>query len=164
MGEGNGMHDARHGSEDSGYFSKRNSKAASTGGAKRDSMLVEEPIETVEEVEREADDDNDEEAEEADDEGASLEDPEEDEDEDEFESKSDGKKRENLTGIHDRDQAMIKASIAQPTTQSLTPDHLHQSHPQTQIGTRFISPRRPAEPRISADEAEVARGGYSGAL
>lgn len=47
------MHDGRHGSEDSGYFSRRSSKAVSTGGDRRDSFLVDGLGETVEEVERE---------------------------------------------------------------------------------------------------------------
>ena len=71
IGEAYSRNDGRHGSQDSGYYSRRDSKATSTGDGKRDSVLTEEMEEISEVYEG---------AEEADDEGAGLEDDEEDED------------------------------------------------------------------------------------
>ena len=147
------MHDERHGSEDSGYFSRRNSKAISTGGDRRDSILLDELGETVEEMEREDRKHDDDRAEEADDEGAGLEDLEEEDEEEEEEGDREG---ENLNRKDDQDQAR-KEGIPQPTNQTMTPEHPDQLHPQMGIGTRFISPRKPAEPRVSADEVVAAR-------
>lgn len=158
VGEGDAINDGRHGSEDSGYFSRRSSKAVSIGGGGRGSILVEELGELVERVDREDDKHEDDEAEEADDEGAGLEDLEEDEDEDD----GDGKE-ETINTKTNSDHAMDKDGIAQPTAlnQTVTPKHVHQALPQTRFGTRFISPRRPAEPRLSsADEAMVAGARY----
>ena len=157
--DGNG----RHGSGDSGYFSRRSSKAIGTGGGKRDLILVEEIGETIEGVEREDSRDDDDRAEEADDEGAGLEELEEEEEEEEEEKgEGDGEANGPDNGKGDQDQAEEKR-IAQPTKQTLTTEHANQFYPQMPIGTSFISPRRPAEPRISADEAMFARPRHPGA-
>lgn len=165
MGEGDGMNVGRHGSADSGYFSRRSSKAVSTGGDKRESILMEELSEMVEEVGKEDNANSDSGAEEADDEGAGLEDPEEQEKgEEQEEEQGEGKvKVISLTGNgNEEDQAQKQPTALPPNQPTVTPkpelkhdhDHLTQLHPpQMRIGTRFLSPRRPAEPRLSADEA-----------
>lgn len=156
--EGRGMNDVRHGSEDSGYFSRRSSKTVVTGGGSRDSIFLEDVNDTVGGIEREEGKNGDDRAEEADDEGAGLEDLEEEE-----EYKYDRRGRESPP-VTDDEAHTQKDSIAQPTHQPLTPGHGSQTHPQTRIiGTRFISPRRPAEPQLSADEATVARAKHPGA-
>ena len=139
MGDGYSMKNRRHGSEDSGYFSRRGSKAISTGDGKRDSILTQEMGGIAEDVEME------DEAEEADDEGVVAEEL----------VAEDGSSKGGLNRKgHDYH------GIAQPSVhpQIAKPEHLYQVQPQTRIGTRFISPRKPAEPRLSADDdAVVAR-------
>ncbi|CAD6574376.1 MAG: hypothetical protein ASARMPREDX12_006570 [Alectoria sarmentosa] len=159
LDDGDGMNNGRHGSEDSGYFSRRGSKAVSAGAGKRDSIFMEELGEMVDIITKEDDKDNDEEAEEADGEGAEIKDLEE-----EIEKENEGKeggdgKQEGLNMNVDEDQTN-KETIPQPTIPTdptLTPEPINQSYLQVRIGTRFISPRRPAEPQLSADEAVVAR-------
>lgn len=145
VGEAYNRKDGRHGSEDSGYFSRRGSKATSTGDGKRDSVLTE-MEEIVEDYEG---------AEEADDESADLEEPED------LESDRD-KIMKPLHG--NRSVGLGKTNrIAQSTllqTQTEHPTHIHpHPHPDIRIGNRFISPapRKPASPRLSADEAVFAR-------
>ena len=166
MGDAYSMKDGRHGSEDSGYFSRRDSKVVSTGDGKRDSVLTEEMEEIAEEIENNNDDGDGEIAEEADDEGAGGEDPEQDEEEERHNSL--------LLGLNDNNRLPHRKSIIaqrpQPHTHTHPPTPSAPQHNQTptpapehrtqiQIGTRFISPRMPASPRLSADEATVAVAG-----
>lgn len=161
MGDAYSMKDGRHGSEDSGYFSRRGSKAVSTGDGKRDSVLTEEMEEIAEEIENNNDDDDDEISEEADDEGAGGEDLEQEEE----------GYNSLLLGLNDNNHLPHRKSIIaqrpQPHTHTHPPTPSASQHNQTptpasehrtqiQIGTRFISPRKPASPRLSADEATVA--------
>lgn len=156
MGDGEGLNDGRHGSEDSGYFSRRSSKAISTGDGRRDSIFMEELGEMIQGIGREDVKDDDEEAEEADDEGAGLEDLEE-----EDEQENDYEKQEGVgVSVKGDDDQAEKEGIARPTNQPETPEHVKQAYSQTRIVTRFISARKPAEPRVSADEAVVARPRY----
>lgn len=142
VGEAYDRKDGRQGSEDSGYFSRRGSKATSAGDGKRDSVLTE-----MEEIVE-----DDEGAEEADDEGADLEEPESDRDE----------IHKPLTRTRNGGLGNAKRIIAQHTlfqTQTKEhPTHVH-PHPDIRIGSRFISPapRKPASPRLSADEAVFAK-------
>ena len=160
-GDAYSMKDGRHGSEDSGYFSRRGSKAVSTGDGKRDSVLTEEMEEIAEEIENNNDDGGDEIAEEADDEGAGGEDLKQEEEGD----------NSLLLGLNDHNHLPRRKSIIaqrpQPHTHTPPPTPSAPRHNQTptpasehrtqiQIGTRFISPRKPASPRLSADEATVA--------
>ena len=146
--------DGRHGSEDSGYYSRRASKAVSTGG-RRESIFTEEIGEIIEGIESQHVQHDDEVAEEADDEGAGLEDV--DEEDRKEEEKSGRKSRLNRTG-EDYEGTAQSSLREQPPI----PEKIYHTSPQTQIGNRFISPRRPAEPRLSIDEALVARGSYLG--
>lgn len=158
IGDGEGLNDGRHGSEDSGYYSRRDSKAVSTGDGRRDSIFMEDLGEMAEGIEREDGKDEDERAEEADDEGAGLESLGE-----EVEENEGGEKPEGVNVKRDEAQAK-KEGITHPTNQpetALTPEHVRQAYPLTRIGTRFISARKPAEPRVSADEAVVARPKHS---
>lgn len=166
LGDRDGMNNGRHGSEDSGYFSRRGSKAVSTGAGKRDSIFMEELGEMVEIITKEDDKDNDEEAEEADDEGAEMKDLEEEIEKENEGKKGDDGKQEGLNMNVDEDQTS-KEPIPQPTiptNPALAPEPVNQILPQVRIGTRFISPRRPAEPRLSADEAVVARSRSPGVV
>ena len=164
--EGDGVSNARHGSEDSGYFSRRSSRAVNTSGATRDSVFLEDLNEMAEKVEREKErDDDDGGAEEADDEGAGVKDLEEEEEheeeKEEYEHVERG--REGPTVTDDDESPAQKTSTVGPTTnQPSTPEHGSRIHPPVRIGTRFISPRRPAEPRLSADEVLVARSKQMG--
>ena len=157
MGEGDGANDGRHGSEDSGYFSRRSSKAISIGAGRRDSILLQELGKTVEMIEKEEDDKHDEGAEEADDEGASLEDPEEKEEED-------GAPRvtrpRTKTNSHHAMESNDKEQPPALTQTAATSEHLHHVLPQSRLGTRFISPRKPAEPRLSADDPRTRYTGF----
>ena len=63
--------DGRHGSEDSGYFSRKSSKAASVGDGRKQSFLRKELEDLI--GAEDTNENDDEEAEEADDEGAGLE-------------------------------------------------------------------------------------------
>ena len=138
-GDGYKMRDGRHGSEDSGYFSRRGSKATITGEGKRDSVLTEAMEEIVEDYEG---------AEEADDEGADLE--ELDEDEEEYRAKA--------------EHIINPSSSGRAQPKNL---HLNKHHPQEQqeqqtriqVGTRFISPapRKLASPLFSSEEAVMSR-------
>lgn len=146
----------RQGSEDSGYFSKRGSKAISTVGATRGSLLAEELSEMIRGVEREDDKDTDEVAEEADDESADLDDLDEDHNEN-AQEESDAQGQDlNRNGKAAADQLRNEAT-ASPTNRTLSPEHVDHISPQPRIiGARFISPRKPAEPTLSAHEAVVA--------
>lgn len=158
MGEGDGANDERHGSEDSGYFSRRGSKAISIGAGRRDSILLQELGETVEMIEKEEEDDkhdDDEGAEEADNEGAGLEDPEVDEGDDGVLRGE--PKGTRLTTKADSHHAMGKNDKEQPSTPNqtaTTPERPTQIPPQTRIGTRFISPRRALQPLFSGTTLE----------
>lgn len=139
MGDGGGLNDERHGSVDSGYFSKRSSKAISIGGGgRRDSILIDEMGKTVK---GEDDKEVDEGAEEADDEGAGLEDLEEIEEEEE---ENDGKGK-GLNSNGDEDRAKNEGTARPNATRTPTPEHLSHAFPQPRIGTRFVSPRKPAD-------------------
>lgn len=150
-GDGRGLNDERHGSVDSGYFSRKGSKAVSTDASKRDAIYVEEMGELGERFGQQNRQDADEQAEEADDEGAGLEDLDDEE--------TGGAKQQGMNVKGDiKDQAR-KRDIPHPTSHTETAlplEHTNQTYPQTRMGTRFISPRRPAEARVSADEATVA--------
>ena len=138
-GDDYGIKDGRQGSKDSGYYSQRNSKTISAGGSRRDSIITEEIAEMMmkEGVEEDADD----KAEEADDEGATL-------------------LLEEEMDQHTKKDTMIKQSTV-PTPNTDDPAPIHHPH-RTQISTRFISPRKPAEPRLSAEEALVAGARHAG--
>ena len=136
LGEGYSIRDERQGSEDSGYFSRRGSKTASTGDVNRDSVLTEAMEEIIEDYEG---------AREADDEGADLQGPEEEED-------------------HARTKyAYSKPPFPTRPAEHLHihphPHPPHQGRRRIQFGTHFLSPatRRPASPLLSADEAVVSR-------
>ena len=164
--------DVRHGSEDSGYFSRTGSTAASAGDGRKESFLRKE-LEDLIGLE-DTNEKNDEEAEEADDEGAGL---EEDIEDYEFATVSksgrfDARTTEPRTtdprnyspALNLNDPPSTKSkTILYSTTQAQTPTH-HPPTPasphknQSHLAPRFISPRRPAAPRVSADEA---RGGGS---
>ena len=135
LSDGYNIKNERHGSEDSGYFSRRGSKATSTGDGKRDSVLTEAMEEIVEDYEG---------AEEADDEGADLEEPEEEED--------------HARIKHFSPQPPFQTRLEHHQTH-LHPYHPHQEQSRVQIGSRFISPasRKPAAPLLSADEAVSSR-------
>lgn len=153
MGESDGINDRRHGSEDSGYFSRRTSKAVSFGGSMRDSILLEELEEMVEMIKKEGDDEG---VEEVADEGDDLED---DEDEDVGNQVRRLNTKTNSHHAMEHDQTAQSTALTQTAA---TPSHPHQPLPQSRIGTRFISPQRPVQPRLSADEAVVAGAGYKG--
>ena len=162
IGDSEGLNDSRHGSKDSGYFSRRNSKAISAGDGRRDSVFMEELGEMAEGIERDDGKDEDEGAEEADDEGVGLESS--GEFGKEVEENEGGEKQEGVNVKGDEDQGK-NDDMRHPTDQTetaLTPEHVRQPYPLTRIGTRFISARKPAEPRVSADEAVVARPRYPG--
>ena len=170
LGDGDGMSNGRHGSEDSGYFSRRGSKAVSTGAGKKDAIFMEELGQMVEVIKREDDKDKDEEAEEADDEGAEMKDLEEEiekekekekENENENEGIEDSDGKQGLNMNVDENQTNDEP-IPIPANPALAREPVNQIYAQVRIGTRFISPRRPAEPRLSADEAVVARSRSSG--
>lgn len=146
-GEGDGISDGRHGSEDSGYFSRRSSKAVSVGGGMRDPMLVEELEELAEMIERK----KDEAAEEAEDEGDGL------DDEDDGQK---GMTPNTNNNSHLATEISDTEHLTPFTQPAATPSHLHQVPPQSPIGTRFISPRKPAQPRLSADDAVVVGAEY----
>ena len=134
--------DRRHGSEDSGYFSRKGSKATPGGGG-RDSIRVDEGGSLM----MEDADDDDEKAEEADDEGAGLDEADDDEGAvDEEEEKKE---------THPNDSPPRTAANTAHPMPKTTPGH---ATDWARIGTRFISPRRPAEPRLSADEAGFGGG------
>ena len=132
LGEGYNMKIERHGSEDSGYFSRRGSKATIAGDGKRDSVLTEAMEDIVEDYEG---------AEEADDEGAELEDPEEEED--------------------TARTKLVSPFQTQPTEHRAIQTHPHHEQSRVHIASRFLFPaaRKPASPLLSADEAVVARAG-----
>ena len=164
MGNDYNMKDGRHGSEDSGYFSRRDSKALSTGDGKRDSVLTEEMEEIAEEIENNDDgNDDDEIAEEADDEGADLEEPEEEEGYNSLPTKLDDNdnnlrhKKHNFAQPPPSHHTLTPTPSAPRTQIPTTTTGQHRT--QSPIGTRFISPRRPASPCLSADEATVAVAG-----
>ena len=172
--------DGRHGSEDSGYFSRKGSKAASVGDGRRDSFLRKEledliGLDTTNEK-------NDEEAEEADDEGAGL---EEDIEDYEFDAVSkSGRFAARTTEprtTDPRNNPALNLNDAPSTKPKLIPYSTTQTHPpthsptvtpqqknQSHLAPRFISPRRPAAPRVSADEAvgggSAVEGGYLGRM
>lgn len=141
VGDGGGLNDERHGSVDSGYFSRRSSKAISIGGGgRRDSILIEEMGETVKGGDNKEDDEG---AEEADDEGVGLEDLEEVEEEEEEEEND--RKGKVLNSNGDADRAKNEGTARPNATRTPTPEHLSHAFPQPRIGTRFISPRKPAD-------------------
>lgn len=128
VGGGEGLNGDRHGSEDSGYFSRRSSKALSTGGDEMDSTLLEDVGEVVDEKAAE------EVAEEFHDEGA-------------------GPQKVEQSRYDSKDQ-MKKEGTASPfPDQTVTSEHVNLLLPQLHIGTRFLSPQRRAEARVSAEEA-----------
>ena len=130
---GDDVKDGRQGSEDSGYFSRRGSKAVNTSDGKRDSVLTEEMSEIVEEVETESGKD-----EEADDEGA---------------------RSEEVEAEEEYNRKIERTSKLFFKHQSAVPGHFNLSFPKPRSGTRFISARKTAEPILSADEAvRVSRG------
>ena len=98
---------------------------------------------------------DDEVAEEADDEGAGLEDI--DKKNVKEEEKDDGKSR--LSRTCDEDEGTAKSSLHKRTT---TAERIYTPFPLFRTGNRFISPLKPAAPRLSAEEALVARGRYLG--
>ena len=167
--------DGRHGSEDSGYFSRKSSKAASVGDGRKQSFLRKE-LEDLIGTEA-TQENNDEEAEEADDEGAGLEEDIEGYEFDTvskagpFGSKTTEPRNYNPARNLNNDAPSTKTkSIPYSTTQTqthppiLTLPHKNQSY----LAPSFISPRRPAVPRVSADEAvgsgSAAEGGYLGKM
>ena len=135
-GDGYNVKDRRQGSEDSGYFSRRGSKATSAGDSKRDSVLTEAMEGIAEDYEG---------AEEADDEGADLEDDDD----------GDG----NLTGkMHTfQPSPLLTQASNQPDYQNRSLIHPQQTR--IHIGSRFISPapRKPASPHLSAEEAVTSK-------
>ena len=175
--------DGRHGSEDSGYFSRKSSKAASAVGGRRESFLRKE-LEDLIGLENTNEKNDDEEAEEADDEGAGL---EEDIEDYEFDTVSksgrfDARTTEpSTTEPRNYNPALnlnndLPSTKPKPmiysTTQTQTQSHpsivsLPQKH-QSYLAPSFISPRRPAAPRVSADEAvgsgSAGEGGYLGKM
>ncbi len=110
------MKEQRHGSKDSGYFSRRGSKAVSMGGGKRESMFMEE-MRGISEGE-------DDEVEEADDEGAGME----------------GLGGEYGAGDrkHGDDGGVGHVPL---DTQAMTPEHVDQIHSQMPRGGRFVGAR-----------------------
>ena len=158
MGEGDSTNDGRHGSEDSGYFSRRSSKAISIGAGRRDSILLQELGETVEMIEKEDDKHDDNEgAEEADDEGAGLEDLEEDEDAD---GEPRGTSVPTKTDSHHAMENNDKEQTPAPAQTAATSEHPNQIPPQSRLGTRFISPRKPAQPLLDTDDARTRYTGF----
>ena len=155
--------DGRHGSEDSGYFSRKSSKAASAADGRRESFLRKE-LEDLIGVESTKGKNDDEEAEEADDEGAGL---EEDIEDYEFDTVSESGRfdAEPRTTPRNYDPALNLNKEAPTKLQSKhysttqTPTQTHPPTPtlphknQSHLAPSFISPRKPAAPRISADEA-----------
>lgn len=148
-GEAYDRNDGRHGSEDSGYFSRRGSKATTASAGKRDSVLTE-----MEEIAEDYEG-----AEEADDEGADLEEPEDaDSDRDKIINPLD--RDRNRNGGLGKTNRIIAPSSTLLRNQTEHPTHIHpHPHPDIRVGSRFISPapRKPASPRLSADEAVFAR-------
>ena len=179
-GDIEGRDDGRHGSEDSGYYSRKSSKAASAGDGRRESFLRKE-LDDLIGVENTKENNDDEEAEEADDEGAGLEEDIEDYDFDTVSKSGHFDAEPRTTEPRNYDPALnlnndvpstkpkskLNSTTQTPTqTHPPTPTlpHKNQSH----LAPSFISPRRPAAPRISADEAvgggSSAEGGYSGKM
>ena len=175
--------DRRHGSEDSGYFSRNGSTAASAGDGRRESFLRKE-LEDLIGLENTKKKNDDEEAEEADDEGAGL---EEDIEDYEFDTVSNsgrfdaGTTKQRTTvprncnptlNLNNDSPSTKPKPIPYSTTQIHPPSHpptstLPHSN-QSHLAPSFISPRRPAAPRVSADEAvgggSVVEGGYLGKM
>ena len=151
--------DERHGSEDSGYYSVKGSKTIITSG-RRESIFTREIGEVIEGIEgRHVHVRNDDEmAEEADDEGAGLEDL--DGMVRREEAIDDRKRRLNNNRPGDEHEGTAAKSGFQKHVRVHTREKIY--HPFPQMGNRFISVRKPAEPRLSADEALVARGKYLG--
>lgn len=161
------LKDGRQGSEDSGYFSRRGSKATTSSGdgGKRDSVLTDAMEDIAEDYEGGG-------AEEADDEGADLEEPDdlEESDRDRIMKEQQHLDHQNRTGGLGKSNRIITSPaqstplLQQTKTQTQTEhptSHIH-PHPHThadiRIGNRFISPapQKPASPRLSADEAVFA--------
>ena len=173
--------DGRHGSEDSGYFSRQGSTAASAGDGRRKSFLRKE-LEDLIGLEN-TNEKNDEEAEEADDEGAGLEEDIEDYEFDavsksgRFDARTTEPRNYNSAlNLNNEPPSTNHKSVLYFTTQTQTQAQT-QTHPptpalphknQSHLAPRFISPRRPAAPRISADEAvsggSAGEGGYLGRM
>ena len=156
MSDSHSVKDGRHGSEDSGYYSRRESKTIGTSG-RRESIFTEQIGEVMEGIEGQDLQADDEVAEEADDEGAGLEDLDKKDGKKE-EGKGDGKSRLSRTGDED-EEGTAKSS---PHKRTPTAERIYHPFPQFQMGNRFISPLKPAAPRLSAEEALVARGRYPG--
>ena len=171
--------DGRHGSEDSGYFSRQGSTAASAGDGRKESFLRKE-LEELIGLEN-PNEKNDEEAEEADDEGAGLEEDMEDYEfatvskSGRFDAKTTDPRNHNSALNLNNDPPSTKSkTILYSTTQTQTQTQTHPPTPtspqkhQSHLAPRFISPRRPAAPRISADEARgggsAVESGYSGKM
>ena len=175
--------DGRHGSEDSGYFSRNGSTAASAGDGRRESFLRKE-LEDLIGLENTNKKNDDEEAEEADDEGAGLGEDIEDYEFDtvsrsgRFDARTTGPRttvpRNYNSALNlNNDAPSTKPNpIPYSTTQTHPPSHpptstLPQKH-QSHLAPSFISPRRPAAPHISADEAvgggSAVQGGYLGKM
>ena len=134
LDEGYNIKNERHGSEDSGYFSRRGSKATSTGEGKRDSVLTEAMEEIVEDYEG---------AEQADDEGADLEEAEDDEGD-----------------HHARTEYVSQPTSQTRSEQHRSHPHPHLEQSRVQVGSRFISlapGKQPASPLLSADEVVMSR-------
>ncbi len=122
-GGGYGVKEQRHGSKDSGYFSRRGSKAVSMGGGRREEGFMEEMRGISEGGESEGD-----EGEEADDEGIEY-------------GAGGGKQDDGRGTVHvPRD------------TQTMTPEHVDQIHSQMRMGGRFGGVGRREEMGKSADE------------